>query len=59
MVIFLASGAIGTVTPRNTLPFGLTEQVIAAARKIVFIPAKRGGKNINKAKIIDYSFSLF
>lgn len=58
-VIFLASGGIGKVELVNALPFGLTEQAMAAAYKIVFIPAKRNGKTFSTMKIVDYSFSIF
>ncbi|MBA3694954.1 MAG: energy transducer TonB [Acidobacteria bacterium] len=58
-ITFLASGGIGTVSPLTTLPYGLTEQAIAAAMKIVFIPAKRNGKTFSTVKIVDYSFSLY
>jgi hypothetical protein len=58
-VTFLASGGIGSIVPLNELPFGLTEQAIAAASKIVFIPAKRNGKNLSVAKLLEYSFSIY
>ncbi len=58
-ITFLASGGIGAVTPISALPYGLTEQAIAAARKIVFIPAKRSGKNISTMKLVEYSFSIY
>ncbi|HEX8736825.1 MAG TPA: energy transducer TonB, partial [Pyrinomonadaceae bacterium] len=42
-VTFLDSGEIGSVTPVSGLPYGLTEQAIAAARRIKFEPATRDG----------------
>jgi len=58
-VTFLASGGIGGVTPISALPDGLTEQAIAAARKIVFLPARREGVNYSVTKLIEYSFSTY
>lgn len=58
-VTFLASGGIGSVSIVNALPFGLTEQAIASAKKLVFIPAKRNGKTISMVKIVEYAFSIY
>jgi hypothetical protein len=58
-VIFLANGGIGSISPANELQNGLTEQAIAAAKKIVFIPAKRNGKTYNVAKQVQYNFSIY
>jgi len=58
-VTFLASGGIGSVTPVSGLPDGLTEQAIAAASKIVFIPARRNKINYSVTKILEYSFSIY
>ncbi len=58
-VTFLADGGIGAVTPVTSLPYGLTEQAIAAAKKLVFIPQKRNKVNINIMKQVDYSFTLY
>lgn len=58
-VTFLSNGGIGDVTPVETLGFGLTEQAMAAAYKIAFIPAKRNGKNIAVAKPVQFSFSIY
>jgi len=41
------------------LPYGLTEQAIAAAKSIRFEPAKKDGVAITKIKQIDYSFTLY
>lgn len=58
-VTFLANGKIGNVSPLNTLPDGLTEQAIAAAKAIEFEPAKTDGVPHNVIKLIQYSFSLY
>ncbi|MEO6051787.1 MAG: energy transducer TonB [Pyrinomonadaceae bacterium] len=58
-VIFLASGEVGMVRPMTSLPFGLTEQAVAAAKRIGFQPAYLDGKPVNIVKQVEYSFSLY
>lgn len=58
-VTFLADGSIGAVSPVNSLPFGLTEQAIAAAKKLTFLPARKNGKKISVAKLVQYSFKIY
>ncbi|MCA1622395.1 MAG: energy transducer TonB [Acidobacteria bacterium] len=58
-VTFLANGGIGSVTPVNDLPYGLTEQAIFAASRIVFIPAKKNGTTYTVIKTVQYSFSIY
>lgn len=56
---FLASGGGGGVVAISGLPYGLTEQAIAAAQRIVFAPMQRGGKNFSVTRIVEYSFSIY
>ncbi|MEO8073532.1 MAG: TonB family protein [Acidobacteriota bacterium] len=58
-VTFLASGGIGEISPLATLPHGLTEQAIAAAAKIAFIPAKKNGVPISIVGIVEYHFNIY
>lgn len=58
-VTFLASGQIGSVSPVTTLPHGLTEQAIAAARNIRFEPMKVNGVPQNVTKQVEYTFSIY
>ena len=58
-VVLLASGAVGSITPLNRLPDGLTEQAIAAARQIRFEPAKINGQAVSKTMTVEYNFSLY
>ena len=58
-VVFLPSGAIGSVTPMNNLPYGLTDQAIAAAKQIKFEPQKSNGVPVPVTKVIEYSFSIY
>lgn len=58
-VVFLANGGIGSITTANALPFGLTEQAISAARKLVFIPAQRNGVKYSVVKTVQYNFLIY
>ncbi|MEO6654846.1 MAG: energy transducer TonB [Pyrinomonadaceae bacterium] len=58
-VVFLSSGQIGSISPVKGLPNGLTEQAIAAARRISFEPAKNNGIAQSVTKQIEYSFSIY
>ena len=58
-VTLLANGEVGSVTVVNSLPRGLTEQAIAAARKIRFEPAMVNGVAVSKTITIDYSFTIY
>lgn len=58
-VTLLASGEVGSMTVVNSLPDGLTEQAIAAARQIKFDPATVNGVPVSKTITIDYSFEIY
>jgi len=58
-VTFTASGQIGSVSPVSGLPYGLTEQAIAAAKQIRFEPAKKNGVPVPSVRVIEYSFSIY
>lgn len=58
-VTFLADGTIGDVTPVSRIPFGLTNQAIAAARTIKFEPARREGIAYSTMKTIEYGFTIY
>ena len=58
-VTFLSNGGIGSVSVATALPFGLTEAAIAAAKKIVFLPARRNGVKHSVTKAVRYTFTIF
>ena len=58
-VAFLSNGGIGSIDPVSTLPYGLTEQAMAAAAKIFFIPAGKSGKPVSVAKLVEYNFGIY
>lgn len=58
-VTFLASGKIGGISPVTTLPFGLTEQSIEAARNLRFTPAVVNGQPVTVVKLVEYNFTIY
>lgn len=58
-VTFLDNGGIGSITPVSELSDGLTEQAIIAAKKIVFLPQKKGRQTQTVVKTVQYSFSIY
>ncbi|HMT09156.1 MAG TPA: TonB family protein [Pyrinomonadaceae bacterium] len=58
-ITFLANGSIGSITPVSGLGYGLTEQAIAAARRIQFEPAKVNGVAQTTTKTFEYGFSIY
>jgi len=57
-VTFLANGAIGNIEVVSALPNGLTEEAIAAAKRIVFLPARANGVPFSIVKTVEYSFII-
>ncbi|HEX8248413.1 MAG TPA: energy transducer TonB [Pyrinomonadaceae bacterium] len=57
-VVFLANGRIGSISPINILPDGLTLEAMAAARQIKFQPATRGGIPFSVTKVVEYNFTI-
>ncbi|HKR11958.1 MAG TPA: energy transducer TonB [Pyrinomonadaceae bacterium] len=58
-VVFASSGEVVQIKAVNTLPFGLTERAIAAARQIRFIPAVKGGRSVSVQMQLEYNFNLY
>ena len=54
---FLDFGEIGEITALKTLPSGLTERAVVAARKIKFEPEKKDGKPVTVIREIQYYYS--
>lgn len=57
--IFTSSGEVVQIHALNTLPFGLTERAIAAARQIRFVPAVKGGQPVSVSMQLEYNFNLY
>ena len=56
-VTFLSTGSIGDITPVDSLPDGLTESAVEAAKAIKFNPSTKNGEPITVTKIVEYSFA--
>lgn len=57
--VFSSSGEVVQIRALRTLPFGLTERAIAAARQIQFVPALKGGQPVSVAMQLEYNFNLY
>jgi TonB family protein len=58
-VVFASSGEVVQIRAVSTLPFGLTERAIAAARQIRFEPAMRDGRPVSVSMQLEYNFNLY
>jgi TonB family protein len=58
-ILLAANGSVTSISPVSRLPHGLTEQAIAAARKIRFTPAQKDGRNVSQWVQIQYEFNLY
>jgi TonB family protein len=58
-VIFSESGEVTSIRAIKTLPEGLTERAIAAARQIRFVPAMRDGRPVGVYMQLEYNFNLY
>jgi len=58
-VVFSSDGEVAQIRAVNSLPFGLTERAIAAARQIKFVPAMRGGRAVSVYMQLEYNFNLY
>ena len=58
-VVFTSTGEVTQIRAVTTLPFGLTERAIAAARQIRFIPALKAGRPVSVHMQLEYNFNLY
>lgn len=58
-VVFSSSGEVVQIRALSSLPFGLTERAIAAARQIKFTPAMKGGRAVSVHMQLEYNFNLY
>ena len=58
-VIFASNGDVVQIRAVHTLPYGLTERAIVAARQIKFVPAIRGGRPVSVFMQLEYNFNLY
>lgn len=57
-ITYLANGGIGEIFVLKPLSHGLTEQAIAAARRIAFLPARENGVPVTIVGKFEYVFSI-
>ncbi len=57
--VFTANGNVINITPIKTLPDGLTENAVAAARLARFIPAVKDGRNVSQYVTLSFSFNMY
>ncbi|HEY5404227.1 MAG TPA: TonB family protein [Pyrinomonadaceae bacterium] len=57
--VFSSSGKVTNIRIYRTLPSGLTEQAVKAARRIQFTPAVVDGKNVSMWIQLEYNFNLY
>jgi TonB family protein len=57
--VFASSGEVVQIRALSSLPFGLTERAIAAAREIKFVPAMKGGRPVSVSMQLEYNFNLY
>ena len=58
-ITLMANGSVGSITPVSRLPYGLTEQAIAAARQIKFEPKKVNGVPVSTTVTFQYGFNIY
>ncbi len=59
VAIFAMDGKVKAIRALKTLPDGLTEMAISAARQIRFIPAMKDGKPVSRFMHLEYNFNLY
>ena len=58
-VVFSSEGQVDQIRALRSLPFGLTERAIAAARQIKFVPAMKDGRHVSVHMQLEYNFNLY
>ena len=58
-VVLSANGSVGSISAVSGLSHGLTEQAIAAARRIKFVPATKDGRQVSVSVTVEYNFSVY
>ncbi|HEX8131264.1 MAG TPA: energy transducer TonB, partial [Pyrinomonadaceae bacterium] len=57
-LLLAADGTVRNIVPLVTLPDGLTEAAVAAARRIEFTPALKDGRAVSQYVTVEYNFNL-
>jgi TonB family protein len=57
--VFGADGTVSNIETVSTLPDGLTEEAVSAAKRIEFNPATINGEPISVTRTVEYNFNLY
>lgn len=57
--VFSCNGSVTDIRVIDALPHGLTEQAIAALKKLKFVPAVKNGKYVSMWMQLEYNFNLY
>jgi TonB family protein len=58
-VVFSCNGSINDIRVLKELPNGLTDQAIAALKKLKYVPAVKNGKYVSMWMQLEYNFNLY
>jgi TonB family protein len=58
-VVLSASGEVTNIHAMSSLPYGLTERAIEAAKQVKFIPATKDGHPVSMWMELQYNFNLY
>jgi TonB family protein len=58
-VVLSSSGKVTNIEAKISLPRGLTEKAMEAARQIKFVPAMKDGKFVSQSVQVEYNFSVY
>jgi TonB family protein len=58
-LVLSADGTVRNIVPLTTLPDGLTEQAVEAARNIEFTPASKDGRAVSQYLTVEYNFNIY
>jgi TonB family protein len=57
--LFSCNGTVTDISVLEALPHGLTDQAIAALKKLKFVPAVKNGKYVSMWMQLEYNFNLY
>jgi TonB family protein len=58
-MVLAADGTVKSVRAVSSLPHGLTEKALQAAKRIQFIPAKKDDRNVSQWVTVEYNFRIY
>ncbi|HZH30287.1 MAG TPA: energy transducer TonB [Pyrinomonadaceae bacterium] len=58
-LVLAADGTVRNIVPLTTLPDGLTEEAVEAARDIEFTPAEKDGRAVSQYATVEYNFNIY